>query len=275
MGKKAKKFDPRQEMHRADYEVFHYHDAKMQEVPLHHHDFYEVYLFLSGSVEYTVEGRNYTLMSGDILLIDPMELHRPKVAPDKAYERIVLWINADYMDEISEPDCNVRRCFEGGHNLYRGKNSAPGYLMRQLSEAYDAKMTGTSLYTKGLFYQLMAELLRMTEGASQADDTSSEPELVTQVLAYIRDHYRDELTLESLAEHFFFSKYHLSHLFSQATGTSVYHYILLKRLQHAKQMLSEGAGPGQACQSCGFQDYANFYRSFKSVYGAGPSEFRA
>ena len=52
MRKTARSFDPRQVMHRPDFEVFHYHDAKMQEVPLHHHDFYEVYCFLGGRVEF-------------------------------------------------------------------------------------------------------------------------------------------------------------------------------------------------------------------------------
>ena len=42
MRAKTQRFDPRQVMHRPDYEIFHYHDPKMEEVPLHHHDFYEV-----------------------------------------------------------------------------------------------------------------------------------------------------------------------------------------------------------------------------------------
>ena len=90
MQKTARRFDPRQVMHRPDFEIFHYHDPKMREVPLHHHDFYEVYYFLSGKVDYLVEGRTYTLLPEDVLLISPMELHRPAVAPDRAYERIVL-----------------------------------------------------------------------------------------------------------------------------------------------------------------------------------------
>ena len=58
MAKRTHPFDPRQSMNRPDFEIFHYHDAKMQEVELHHHDFYEVYYFLGGKVEYLVEGRS-------------------------------------------------------------------------------------------------------------------------------------------------------------------------------------------------------------------------
>lgn len=41
----------------------------------------------------------------------------------------------------------------------------------------------------------------------------------------------------------------------------------------AREMLSEGTPPGTVCRSCGFQDYANFYRAFKGFYGETPQSF--
>ena len=54
-------FDPRQEMRRTDFEIFHNKDMHLDSVGLHHHDFYEVYFFLGGKAEYRVEGRLYRL----------------------------------------------------------------------------------------------------------------------------------------------------------------------------------------------------------------------
>jgi len=68
------------------------------------------------------------------------------------------------------------------------------------------------------------------------------------------------------------SKYHLSHEFSSIVGTSVYRYIMLKRLLIAKQMLSSGISPGAVCINCGFGDYANFFRAFKAQYGISPRD---
>ena len=79
-------------------------------------------------------------------------------------------------------------------------------------------------------------------------------------------------SLDELAERFYVSKYHLSHLFSRSVGTGVYRYVLLKRLQNAKEQLAGGKTPGEACRESGFQDYANFYRSFRAVYGLSPQE---
>ena len=52
MKQAAQHFESRQSMNRSDFEIFHYKDRKPGCVELHHHDFYEVYCFLSGDVEY-------------------------------------------------------------------------------------------------------------------------------------------------------------------------------------------------------------------------------
>lgn len=271
MARNAQRFNPRQSMSRPDFEIFHYRDPKMQEVPLHHHDFYEIYYFLGGNVEYLVEGRSYVLRPDDILLISPMELHRPMVAPDEAYERIVLWINADYLAQVSG-DGAVESCFGTGRNLFHCAGSALPSLARQLAREFQSERSGSALYAQGLFLQLLAELTRLTEGQTREVDDAADAPLVSVLLAYINSHYQEEIRLEDLAARFFVSKYHLSHLFRRSVGTSVYHYVLLKRLQHARQMLAEGHSPGAACQSCGFQDYANFYRSFRQIYGISPQD---
>ena len=271
MRKNVRSFDPRQTMHRPDYEVFHYHDPNMQDVPLHHHDFYELYYFLGGRVEYLVEGHACRLEPEDVLLISPRELHRPNVMPDEAYERIVLWISADYLASI-DADGALRRCFEAGRNLLRGAHTPVAFLIRQLAAESSAPRIGSELYARGVFYQLMAELLRLTEGSASEAEGRETSALIAQVVDYLGFHYREEISLDALAERFFVSKYHLSHQFSRTVGTSVYRYILLKRLQHARQLLLDGGSPGDACRESGFQDYANFYRCFRAVYGITPQD---
>ena len=72
---------------------------------------------------------------------------------------------------------------------------------------------------------------------------------------------------------FFVNKYHLSHEFNRLVGTSIYRYVIQKRLVIAKQMLSDGLPPTDVYQHCGFGDYSNFYRAFKAEYGISPKDF--
>ena len=272
MRRRAQSFDPRQVMKRGDYEIFHFRDPKMQEVPLHHHDFYEIYFFLSGRVDYLVEGINYTLNPGDLMLISPMELHRPTVAPEEAYERVVLWINAEYLRKKTEGTDFLERCFQPGHNLFHVSRTPIPELIRRLAEEFGGQAGGASLYAEGLLLQLLAELLRLAAGSGDAAEARQSSPLIESVLHYIGEHYREEISLDELAERFYVSKYHLSHLFRQTVGVSVYRYILLKRLQHARQLLSEGESPGSAGRASGFPEYSGFYRAFRQVYGTSPGE---
>lgn len=80
---KSQKFIPRQHMRTETFEVFHFRDTALEPVAIHQHDFYEVYFFLEGQVEYRVEGRAYCMAPGDLLLINPMEFHQPVIRSGK------------------------------------------------------------------------------------------------------------------------------------------------------------------------------------------------
>ena len=97
--------------------------------------------------------------------------------------------------------------------------------------------------------------------------------LTENVTEYINQHYADSLTIDQLAEQFFVSKYHLMHEFSQKTGTSVYRYLMQQRLHAVCELLERGTVPNEAYLLCGFKDYANFYRAFRSAYGQSPREY--
>ena len=113
MRENSQKFNPRQHMRTETFEVFHYRDAILEPVSLHQHDFYEMYFFLGGQVEYRVEGHAYRMEPGDLLLINPMEFHQPIVeSSEKPYERMVLWINRKYLEHLSFDGDSLTRCFD-------------------------------------------------------------------------------------------------------------------------------------------------------------------
>lgn len=282
MRERAQSFDPRQNMLVQSYEIFHYRDAGMDSVAVHHHDFYEIYLFLGGNVDYSIEGRNYCLQSGDLLLISPMELHQLRVNPDKEpYERIVLWINKSFLSGLSTGATSLTRCFDTSlpthTNLLRLNRAQRANISAKLGELVRESYGddyGRDLASTGILLQLLVEVNRLAleeQRHYEAEDRAAP--LMAQVLGYINEHYCEELSLDGLAGRFFISKYHLAHEFNRLVGTSVYRYIILKRLIIAKQMLSGGVPPTDVYQNCGFGDYANFYRAFKAEYGTSPKEF--
>ncbi len=276
MKKSTQQFQTRQILRSETFEIFHYHDTKPTSVGVHHHDFYEVYLLLNGKVSYRVDGKTYKLKQGDLLLINPKEMHQPHVDEGDHYERIVLWINRSYLDSLSSDATRLVECFEKkSDNLIRPGASTGARLrqfMTKLTEEYYGSGMGKDLYSIGLFYQIMVEINRLARREDRYME-QEKPDLVTDIVAYINENYGNVITLDILAKEFFVSKYYLSHEFTRQYGTSVYKYIILKRLLMAKEQMAQGSSPGEVYSLCGFGDYTTFFRAFKSEYGISPKDF--
>lgn len=287
MGEKYKKFNSSQLMTAKDFEIFHYKHFKETDdeefnVDLHHHDFYEIYFFISGDVTFSIESKQYVLLPGDILLINPKELHQPKFGTsDAPYERIVLWVRKSCMAKYKTQEEDLTECFDckdqKSSNLLRVGTQRQNNILKLLKLMIfedDNKLYGSE-FLKGCFLgQLLVEINRLTRETPhlyKPQDKGSA--LASEVVNYINTHYQEKISLEDLAAKFFMSKYHLSHEFNRVVGTSIYRYIIQKRLLIAKQMLYEDFSPTDVYQKCGFGDYANFYRAFKSEYGISPKEF--
>ena len=55
----------------------------------------------------------------------------------------------------------------------------------------------------------------------------------------------------------------------------MYRYIIFRRLMASRELMEGGEAPGSVYRKCGFGDYANFYRAFKTEYGISPNEYAA
>ena len=90
---------------------------------------------------------------------------------------------------------------------------------------------------------------------------------VDGLLAYINENYAEDIDLESMAEHFGYSKYYFSRMFNAALGTSLTDYVSGVRLMRALDMLKRtGCTVSQAAMECGFSSLPTFYRVLKKNY---------
>lgn len=264
----------------SDYEIFHYLNTDLDIISLHHHDFYEIYLFISGDVTYLIEGKSYCLKPGDIILLNSKELHQAIInKKDSNYERIVLWISRAFLEELSTEKTDLSLCFEGQNrkNVLRGdietsKNIK--LLLNKLLGLEDYKGIGKELLYKAYIMELMVHLnnLIFNEDIHLGYDIRKN-NLIDGMIEYINNHINEDITLDKLSEHFYLSKYHLSREFKNHTGTTIHRYIVQKKLIEAKELIIKKTPITEVYKQCGFGDYSNFFRAFKNEYGVTPKQF--
>ena len=97
---------------------------------------------------------------------------------------------------------------------------------------------------------------------------------IQRTLDYIEENLRADLTARELAELAGYSQYHYSRLFRMATGMSVGHYILRRRLLHGGYAIARGGSGIDTALAYGFDTYAGFYRAFVREFGCTPSEYQ-
>lgn len=95
------------------------------------------------------------------------------------------------------------------------------------------------------------------------------------VIAYIKEHYAEDLTLEHLARYANYSPNHLGKRFKDITGYPPMRYLNNVRIEQAKHLLQSTNYPvSRIMTQTGFTNAAYFSKSFKKMMGYSPQKFR-
>lgn len=275
-------FNPSQIMTERFCEFHHFYNETPPKVESHQHPFYEIFFFLSGNVNYVIEGRNYKLRPGDILLTSSSDLHCSDVRPGRPYERIVIWLANDFFEYLQYFfDEDFTACFmdaaRNDRRLVRPDSQSIALLKQlcsQMSRAKYSSQTGSSALATAYLTEFLVHVSRAYYDAPDSvKQDVTESGKINQIITYINDHITEELSLDLLSSIFYTSKYYLGRQFKQFTGLTLYQYIMKKRLIIARDMLRKGSPVMDACLWCGFRDYSNFLKAFKREFGQNPSQY--
>lgn len=248
-------------------------DPRRYNLPMHIHEECEIYFFLSGDVEYKVEGTSYRLEPKSLLIMRPAESHMARVGVSTSYERYALNFPLSFLHDedpkgrLLEPFLNRPL---GRYNLFTAEELDVEMVERLFAEMCEPDDDYNRQLTLSTHLFLLMDMIRRAASKRQAEPM--QPQTLSETMvSYVNRNLFEELSIPMLAQHFFLSTSQFSRVFRQATGSAPWEYIIRKRLSAAGEQIHSGVPAQEACFLCGFKDYSSFYRAFVKYRGCAPT----
>ena len=151
------------------------------------------------------------------------------------------------------------------------KNSPVASSVSKLINNLGKDAYANELYMQVLFLEFMVELNRATVSDEvEYISTNYSGTKINPIISYINDHLTENLSVDSISEEFYLSRYYVMHTFKAETGYTIGNYITMKRLSLAQALIDSGVPIVDASQQAGFGTYSTFLRAYKKTYGTSP-----
>lgn len=246
----------------------------------HFHNGCEIYVFLEGEGEYFVEKTVYPLKSYDVFITREDEVHTPIIRNKNNYERFYIQFDPKIIRSLNLQEYDLLKCFYERQKGQCNKLQLNGYqltelreFMRKIYEVEKGEVEGKHVLRHAYFLEFLVFINTIHKSSSNLVNVSNLPEKLSNILDFIEENIREELSLELLEEKFFLNKHYICRLFKKSTGMNLHDYITFKRISFAKQYLKSGYSVTDSAFKSGFRDYSNFIRVFKKYVGISPGKF--
>lgn len=259
-------------------------DSGQREEPTHTHDFIELVYVLSGSASEVIDGKSYEVGRGDLLFLNSGSTHSFTVAEKMSYvnicfspeesdgaplsaEHVTALLSLNVFDEMRREETTGMISFTGE------ERRAVDGLMLSLLKEYGEKQLGWQTVCASYIGILLAWMLRKTGSREERSVTDVTWE---EIATYITDHLSESVSLNALAERFFYNPSYLSRAFKERFGMGYSEYVCRCRLTRAKSLLTDTSMTVEKIGwACGFADRRSLCHAFSKYEGESPSAYRA
>lgn len=246
-----------------------------------HVDHYEIYYLIEGKRKYFIKDKTYYIESGHLVFINKGELHRTFPVDKYEHERLLINFTNKIFDTEKEQYTSLL-AFLFNHTriiqLNKQKQQEFEYILQKMVQEIQKSDEAFNLFLKSLLLQFLISSVRYLKDNSvrTPELTGSAYHTITDIIHYIDKHYQtSNLSLESVASHFFISPSYLSRIFQKVTGFSYSEYINHIRIQKAQKLLQESNMKViDIAGEVGFNSLTHFGRVFKSNTHYTPSAYR-
>ncbi len=233
----------------------------------HSHNMIEIYYFLRGNAHFSVEGNIYKLERGNVIVMASGQTHNLLLDPSPVYERTVLNIDSAAVPEAFDI---IRDKVFGGNNFFKLEKSEQLWFEESLNQIKRANED----MLEGLIYAFATMVFSLlgTKISDRAFTAPIQEETVKKTIQFINKNLTKKLSLDIIANSLYCNKAVLNRKFRKIMGCNVWEYVVRKRIYTARQILFNTLDINKAFEKSGFNDYSSFFKAYKKLIGASPSE---
>lgn len=260
-------------------------DLSREAVIWHWHEDWEIILAVEGTVVVSSYGEQYRLAAGQGLFLNAGIPHAlrgegsgPAVIHSAVFHpRLLGSSDSIFWQRYIRPVMENRNCrcvlLDGSQPWHRAMMDAAEQAWQAADEeavCYEFAVRESLSTVAQLLYRHYPAGGRAVPGRERR-----ELERIKIMLAFIREHYGEKLTLERIAESAAVSESECLRCFRKTIGTTPIRYLTQFRVQRgADLLLSTDRKIVDIALDCGFGDASYFIRQFRLLKGVTPSEYR-
>ena len=243
----------------------------------HHHIEYEIFYIDSGSVELGIEDSVTTARAGDVIFMHPGTEHYVKKIEGIEYHYYAMVFDSSVLGYEGEPVRNTLNSIRVSRFV-----KIPEDILAKLRRASESKKEeefGNELIVKSVLFDIIAHILNTHQYVEISDNTRTEQthmvNAIDVTLSYIREHYRENISLDDVLKITSYSKSHFIRLFKKNMGMNLTDYINKYRIEKScLDLIYTSKNVTEIATENGFNTVQYFSKMFKNYMKCTPKQYQ-
>lgn len=233
----------------------------------HTHHFTEIFYILKGKGSFKAANDHFSIKESDLIVVNSSVPHTEYSDKKDPLEYIVLGINGLEFYTSDNTDYILQ-------NFSYQREELSFYLKTMLREIRSKEPNFENI-CQNLLEVLIAHIMRRSKIELTAAPTKKSTRECRFIEQYLNEHFKEDISLQTLSDLTYLNKYYLVHAFKNYKGISPISYLIQLRVEESKHLLeTTNNSVAKIATQTGFSSQSYFTQTFRKVTGLTPSEYR-